>query len=128
MVDWIVCPVSDANVANHRDWFETYTPFRTTAIAGNGATMEVLGIGDVVLEVRANGDKYCSGRLSNVLYAPSSITNIFAVKRMNGGRVNGGENGKICYNDGRELLLDRPRLQRLWLVGQKEGQTSLKKE
>lgn len=130
MVDWILNPRSNVHVAKHRDWFTKYTEFRTTVEAPGVEILEVYGIGNVQLKVRGNnlesGGKYHNLFLKDVLYAPSSITNVFASSTEEGIRViYNGENGFIVDHGDRELLLDRPRTQKLWLVGQPKGQTSL---
>ena len=84
-VDWIISINSNVHVANHRDWFTSYTPFPTTfeggfgGVAGNGVC--VSGIGDVELSTKTHPTR--SGRayqrdivLHDVLYAPGAFCNI----------------------------------------------------
>lgn len=42
-VDWVFSNNSNVHVANHRDWFTSYTPFKTQVANG----IEALGIGTV---------------------------------------------------------------------------------
>lgn len=96
--------------------------------------MEVHGIGDVELEVRADAGQrsgeYNRFRLFNVLYAPGSIANIVSKSSISG--VVKGYNiehqSPALFDDegGRVFMLDRLRLHKLWLVGQPRGHTSLK--
>ena len=83
-VDWILATVADVHVANHRDWFSTFTPFETSFnhLLMGGNPVKVLGVGEVVLPVKSQS--YGSGsstqstiKLRQVLYAPRSPVNIF---------------------------------------------------
>ena len=57
-VDWVFSNSSDVHLANHRDWFVTFTPFETKVCNGFGAITlanaktKVMGIGDVELPVK----------------------------------------------------------------------------
>lgn len=133
MVDWIVGRTSNVSVANHRDWFETYTPFRTTVKTPKDAILEVHGIGNVCLEVRArdnvNAQTYHTLQLTDVLHAPCSITNVMRTQPMNNiNHIAYGERGWIRFKSGKEMLLARPGVQKLWLVGQAWSHTSLQRE
>lgn len=130
--DWIYATASNVHVANHRDWFSKYTPFPSRTEVPNGAGMEVLGIGDVQLEVNMKHDVKRGGAfhslvLRDVLYVPDAVTNVVAALDLDDfTQCSFGGNGSITNPaTGVTLLLDKPRLYKLWLVGQPLGQTSL---
>jgi hypothetical protein len=80
-IDWIFASGSDVHVANHRDWFITYTPF-LTYLGGTSSSTEVLGVGDVALEaqVETNPENGSTTHrtlvLHDVLHVPASTVNI----------------------------------------------------
>ena len=81
-IDWIFSNNSDVHVANHRDWFTTYTSFNTEFDSGFADSQcKVEGIGDVELTVKTHSKK--TGIhfqrllvLRDVLYAPNASCNI----------------------------------------------------
>lgn len=130
--DWVYATASDAHVANHRDWFFNYTPFASRTEVPNGSGMEVVGIGDVQLEVNTRrpvdgGGSYHSLVLRDVLHVPEALVNVVAAPEVEDfTSCRFGQNAEMTNPDtGVALLLDRPKLYKLWLVGQPEGQTSL---
>lgn len=85
-VDWIASPDSNVHVANHRDWFTSFTPFKTYFYAApyDYVPVEVLGIGTVQLNVKLRKeDKFLRTNshtitIYNVLYAPGFVCNVFS--------------------------------------------------
>ena len=81
-VDWVVSQLSNVHVANHRDWFAAYTEFPSLLghLTNPDAGDQVLGIGDVELEVRVSdrpGER-ATGRLllEDVLHVPDFGCNV----------------------------------------------------
>lgn len=139
-VDWIFSTSSNVHVANDRDWFTTYTAFPTrVGTYINGAGVEVLGIGDVELEVRKvvgeaarkrRGRKTSTIILRDVLYAPGYICNVVGspISHDYGLILDFGTNCGYLTNLQTKAtvgLLDMTTLLKLWLKGQAKGQSSL---
>ena len=134
-VDWIFSNNSDVHVANHRDWFATYTPFATHFDSGMGGVVQVEGIGDVELPTKTHptysGAAYPGTiTLRDVLYSPKSLCNIIGGLIMDDYDYEirfGDVPGKITAtsNGARVGLLDAVKLIRLRLRGQNAKQTSL---
>ena len=136
-VDWIFSNNSDVHVANHRDWFTSYTPFTTSfnGLFGAGG-VEVLGIGDVELPVKTHPTRHGAAHrgtitLRTVLHAPSATCNIIGypiLKELNC-KIELGGGGEIVSRDtGARLgIFDSVKLFRLRLQGQSATQTSLDK-
>lgn len=127
-VDWVYATASNVHVAKDRDWFFNYTPFPSRL----STDLEVLGIGDVQLEVNkkqpnGEGGAYHSLILRDVLHVPETTTNVVAAPVLEDFRTCSFRgNGEITDpSTGVTLLLDMPKLFKLWLVGQPRGQTSL---
>ncbi|KAL8948012.1 MAG: hypothetical protein Q9222_005763 [Ikaeria aurantiellina] len=139
-IDWIFSNVSNVHVANHRDWFTSFTPFTTTFnggldFTGGGSGVHVAGIGVVELPTKTHptrsGAAYqASIVLQDVLYAPDALCNIIGLPIMaehdcflnygtGTGKVISDTNG-ACVG-----LLDLHKLARLRLRGQSAKQTSL---
>ncbi|KAI4148514.1 MAG: hypothetical protein L6R39_002778 [Caloplaca ligustica] len=136
-VDWIFSNNSNVHVANHRDWFTSYTPFPTWfGTLGVGSGADVAGVGDVELPTkthptRAGAAYQGSLILRNVLYAPSALCNILGRPIMDDYKCSiylGGPTSKITANGACIGLLDRTKLWRLRLRGQSATQTSLDPE
>ena len=129
--DWIYATASNAHAANHRDWFFNYTPFSSRTSAPDGSGMEVVGIGDVQLEVNMKSNTgegaYHPLILRDVLHIPSGVANVVAAPVLEEFTTcSFGGGGAISNPDtGVTLLLDKPKLYKLWLVGQPRGHTSL---
>ncbi|KAL8772386.1 MAG: hypothetical protein Q9194_004613 [Teloschistes cf. exilis] len=136
-VDWVFSNNSDVHVANHRDWFTSYTPFPTNfdcSLTVTGNKVEVTGIGDVELRTKTHPTKTGAAYqhklvLRNVLYAPSVFCNILGGHEHHWHLGGPGSAGKLidpatgkCIG-----LLDSARLFRLRLRGQSSTQTSLDK-
>ncbi|KZF22857.1 hypothetical protein L228DRAFT_247259 [Xylona heveae TC161] len=136
-VDWVWSNNSNVHVANHRDWFTTFTEFKTQTHSLMGPGMEVQGIGDVELEVKTQdsprGGSESSHRklvLHDVLFAPKFICNIlggpivhdYDVDMGHGSRSGGLKDRRTGASAG---LFDHNKLLKLWLVGQPKGQSSL---
>ena len=129
--DWVFSNNSDVHVANHRDWFTSYIPFKTKLDSG----CKIEGIGDVELAVETHPSKNGDHRqrtivLSDVLYAPTFTCNVI------GGPIIDTYDVQLHFGSGRgELvnlqdgscmgLFDAPKLFRLRLRGQDSTQTSL---
>lgn len=76
--DWVWSGNSNVHVANHRDWFSTFTDFRSSmgTIYFSGHETEVLGVGDVELNVQTASGRPNRVVLREVLYAPTGRCNI----------------------------------------------------
>lgn len=139
-VDWILSNNSNVHVANHRDWFTSFTPFSTNFDAGisgiyNGDGVRVLGVGDVQLPTRTHPTR--SGTafqgyliLRDVLYAPDGLCNIIGAPFLDGYNclINyGTDSGRITAkaNGACAGIVDLNNLLRLRLRGQSAQQTSL---
>ncbi|KAL8883164.1 MAG: hypothetical protein Q9192_007398 [Flavoplaca navasiana] len=138
--DWIWSNTSNVHVANHRDWFTSYTPFNSkvgSIVSGLGA--EVVGIGDVDLPTKShptrNGAAYRRIiPLKNVLHVPSFFCNVFATNVLEGYGIElchaGPTAGHIFSrpSGARVALIDFSVLYRVRLCGQSAKQTSLEKD
>ena len=76
-VDWVFSNTSNVHVANHRDWFTTFTEFKSETERGAA----VLGIGTVELDVKTDLNRTGSKThrkvtLHELLFVPSTICNI----------------------------------------------------
>src|SRR4051812_47374898 len=125
-IDWVFSTASNVHVANHRDWFSTFVPFKIST-----DSMEAIGAGIVELPVETP-DGYSALVLKNVLFCPSYICNIIGFLELRGEGytaslgseerlykvVEGG--GTMCAG-----IFDSPVLPRLRLVGYSDSQTSL---
>ncbi|KAL8873258.1 MAG: hypothetical protein Q9174_001248 [Haloplaca sp. 1 TL-2023] len=140
-VDWIWSNTSNVHVANHRDWFTSYTPFSSKMGSMlKGIESEVIGIGDVELPTKShptrNGPAYRKVlHLKNVLHAPGSVCNIFATSILEGYQLKAGPDGPgagfhlISEPSGtRVALIDFVKLYRVRLCGQSAQQTSLDRD
>ncbi|KAL8876934.1 MAG: hypothetical protein Q9198_004956 [Flavoplaca austrocitrina] len=139
-IDWIWSNNSNVHVANHRDWFISYTPFNSIVgsfAPGNGS--EVVGIGDVDLPTKShptrNGAAYQKiVRLKNVLHVPSFFYNVFATNILEEYGIEFGGGGPTAAHifskpsGARVALIDRSVLYRVRLCGQSAKQTSLQKD
>lgn len=139
-VDWVVSSSSNVHVANHLDWFTSYTPFSTTFNSGiggidNGGDICVAGIGDVQLPTKTHptrsGTAYQSYLiLRDVLYAPGILCNIIGSPFLTDYNClldYGAGSGKITAktNGACAALVDLNKLSRLRLRGQSAKQSSL---
>ncbi|KAI4132193.1 MAG: hypothetical protein LQ338_000859 [Usnochroma carphineum] len=139
-IDWIFSNNSNVHVANHRDWFTSYTPFVTSFDSGmtgpfSGNDVRVEGIGDVELTTKTHPTR--SGTafqativLRDVLYAPSAFCNILGQSLMEDHNVSfnsgPGKSKVISIKSGACVgLIDRNILYRLRLRGQSANQTTL---
>ena len=132
-VDWVFSNNSNVHVANHRDWFTSFTAFSTTVGASvfDISSMGVEGIGEVTLCTTTDSTpEHQTIVLHEVLYAPGSICNIIGgtiardyeillTFRSDYSRILHPQTG-ACYG-----LLDNCKLQRLRLWGYRPDQTSL---
>ena len=139
-IDWIWSNPSNVHVANHRDWFTSYTPFNSKVgnlMGGNGS--EVVGIGDVDLPTKShparNGAAYQKIiPLKNVLHVPSFFCNVFATNVLEGYGLELCNDGLIAghifskSSGARIALIDFSVLYRVRLCGQSAKQTSLEKD
>ena len=127
-VDWVFSNNSNVHLANHRDWFTTFTDFKTHTTTG----MEVLGIGEVELDVKTHEKRKGSKShrklvLHDVLFAPTSSCNILGGPITDHYDVHFGKPGalKDRKTGATVALLDSVKLMKLWLVGQPKGKSSL---
>lgn len=134
-VDWFFSNNSDVHVANHRDWFTSYTSFPTKVSTPFGDEMSVEGIGNVQLPTHIHPTK--SGVpgegtviLHDVLFASGAACNIigYPIVHDYALETNFGErSGSLCSKtDGKCVgLFNMNKLIRLRLRGQSATQTSL---
>jgi hypothetical protein len=133
--DWILSTASNANCANHRDWFVTYKPFKSHSSGTIGGRLDVEGIGDVELRVKKPNrnarPSYSIIWLKDVLYCPSAICNqvsIMSLARNGYGFALKGEGGEISRDNVPIGVVDCPVLPKLRLSGQPPNQTCLDKD
>jgi hypothetical protein len=135
-IDWIFSNNSNVHVANHRDWFTTFTDFPTELghYAFAQQRLQVVGIGDVELQVKTHPTRGGKGTrkplvLRDVLYAPTALTNILGnpLFREHTVTTHGVEGGMLKRKDNgaNADLLDHCVLFKLRLSGQRKGQSSL---
>jgi hypothetical protein len=133
-MDWIVSSSSNVHVANHLDWFTTYTPFETYfgSIYSRDHRLDVLGIGTVTLDIKIQKNPQPGQpnsrtiTLDDVLYAPGHIVcNILGLPicdkyelTLSLGR--GGGSLSNLHTGAHVGIIDMPRLPRLALHGQPE--------
>ncbi|KAK3674369.1 hypothetical protein LTR78_005838 [Recurvomyces mirabilis] len=140
--DWIWSSTSNIHVANHRDWFSTFTPLASTISRGSESHV-IEGIGEVSLDVRlllGAAAKAAKNKamvnstivLRNVLYVPTFRCNVLGEPVIEDYSVSIGVNKLLMdKNTGRGLgLLERNEagLTKVILKGQAKGQSSFKKE
>jgi len=128
--DWIISTSSNVSVANNRDWFTTFTPFETYCDQLHGGLgLEVAGIGTVPLNLKLRKYKPAGKTnsrnitLQNVLYVPSSVCNIFSLRRslISGFKLEISQSGAILIDGvgNRIGLVDMSNMLRLCLHGQR---------
>ncbi|KAK4890000.1 hypothetical protein LTR27_011219 [Elasticomyces elasticus] len=133
-IDWVYSISSNVHVANHRDWFTTYTPFGSqigSLLLGGG--VEVQGVGEVELELRQTStqgrDRKPSKKLimKVVLYVPGYTCNVVAGNNIRDFGVTMTFDEKLTDPKTEETvaLLDHVKLSKLLLKGQPLGTTSL---
>ena len=142
-MDWIWSSTSNVHVANHRDWFTTFTPFSSTVTNRNGGTHAVEGIGDVILDVRRMvGAAAKAARakaivnstivLRDVLYVPTFTCNVLGEPVRQDYDVSIGVDKVLMdKNTGRGVgLLERNAagLTKMILKGQAKGCSSVNKD
>ena len=127
--NWIFSNNSDVHVANHRDWFISFTLFETHFGPGK---IKVNGIGNVALPTKNHPSRKGAASqgtllLRDVLFAPSAMCNILGGPILDDYDVSFGNPGKFTeHKTGRCVgILDRVKLYRLRLRGQTPTQTSL---
>ena len=139
-VDWVFSNNSDVHVAQHLQWFTSFTPFSTSFCTGfqSDAQVKVLGVGEVALPVKTSRGKSGAASqgtlvLHDVLYAPDAMCNIL------GGPIADEFDVKLDFSNDKHMvrernkdtcvaILDRPKLFRLRLKGQSPHQSSLSKD
>lgn len=133
-VDWCIASASNAHCANHRDWFVTYTPFKSLARGNVAGTLDIEGIGNVELGVknpnRNAKPSYSVIQLEDVLYCPSAICNQVSIGCLmrSGYAFKLAQGGEISRNGVPIGIIDSPHLSKLRLSGQAPNQTSLDPE
>ncbi|KAF7187898.1 hypothetical protein HII31_10798 [Pseudocercospora fuligena] len=136
-IDWIWSFESNVHIANHRDWFTSFTPITSEVNSDNGSSV-VEGIGSVELEVRKlygeaakrnKGPKNSKITLRNVLYVPSFPCNVMGNPIREDYDVSiGAERWLMDKQKGTGLgLLDKTKAGtvKLMLKGQAKGDTGL---
>ncbi|USW53743.1 hypothetical protein Slin15195_G070620 [Septoria linicola] len=133
-IDWIWSNNSNVHVANHRDWFTTYTELKThtgSIYTGDQNSVDVLGVGDVELVLQTSKtDPTASATvvLRDVLYCPSNTCNIFGHPILQDyGLITSKHDSRLLDKEtgASAGLLDLGRLWRLRLVGHSATETSL---
>jgi hypothetical protein len=135
-IDWVISNSSNVHVANHRDWFTSFTSFDT--YCGQffaNSRLEVAGIGTVQLNVKLHNGHRARQKgsriitLHNVLYAPGSICNIFGQPDSSAYRFHSNFSpyyGMLLDEDGnRAGIIEWAKLPRLRLRGHPRGYSSL---
>ncbi|KAK3628713.1 hypothetical protein LTR56_015674 [Elasticomyces elasticus] len=141
--DWIWSSTSNVHVANHRDWFTTFTPFSSTITDRSGTSHAIEGIGDVTLEVRrmiGAAAKAAKNKamvnstivLHDVLYVPAFVCNVLGEPVRQDYDVSIGVDKLLTdKNTGRGVgLLERNEagLTKMILKGQAKGSSSISKD
>lgn len=114
-VDWIFSNNANVHVANNRDWFTSFTEFKSKLADGQ----DVLGVGNVELEVKTHLSRKGSSShrtlvLTDVLFVPSCTCNILGgpiLKEFNVVTGNSGSGLKNRTTGGSMGLFD---LCKLW--------------
>ena len=121
----------NAHIANNEKWFCDYTPFISRTAICHGRSVEVLGIGDVPLTIHARdagGDTAPIAHtlvLKDVLHCPDAMTNVVAADLLDGyAMVTNGTTYLYQRATDQIVLLGRPKLHKLWLVGQERDHSS----
>lgn len=120
---------SNVHVANHRDWFTTFTEFKSKLVDGS----EVQGVGNVELNLKTKAHRTGSGThrtivLKDVLLVPGATCNILGNPILDEYDVIANMQGGILKDEragGTVGLFDFVKLWKLWLVGHRKGNTSL---
>lgn len=135
--DWVWSNLSNVHVANNRAWFTTFTYFKSrissATIPYGPYKTEVLGVGDVELDVQTHHDRTGPGSyrtivLRDVLFVPTAVCNILGRPILKDfGLVTEPSTGQLTDKAGEPAgLLDGPRLLRLRLVGMNATETCLR--
>ena len=140
--DWIWSSDSNVHIANHREWFTSFTPL-FSAITSRGEMYPVEGTGDVTLDVRrmvGPAAKTAKNKamvnstivLRNVLFVPTFRCNVLGDPVRKEYDVSIGVDKLLMdKNTGRGIgLLERNEagLTKVILKGQAKGQSSFKKD
>ncbi|KAK3616936.1 hypothetical protein LTR56_025618 [Elasticomyces elasticus] len=141
--DWIWSSTSNVHIANHRDWFTTFTPFSSIITDCSGTSHAIEGIGDVTLEVRrmvGAAAKAAKNKamvnstivLRDVLYVPTFTCNVLGEPVRQDYDVSIGVDKLLTdKNTGRGVgLLERNEagLTKMILKGQAKGLSSMNKD
>ena len=89
-VDWVVSTASNSSVANHPDWFISYTPFNSLANGApfsNDKGLPIIGVGDVELSIRTSDRKSGSQNqrkvlLRDVIHVPTAVCNTIGLSTL----------------------------------------------
>lgn len=132
-VDWVWVNTTNVHIANHRDWFSTFTPYEGTLQTGFGTSIAFHGFGTVHLPVDLSNPtkKAPPLTLHRVLYAPDSIINIYAspcepyhiIKHI-------GTDSTLVTPKERTVvaILDNPHVYKIRLVGHKVNQSIITRD
>ncbi|KAK5715151.1 hypothetical protein LTR15_010568 [Elasticomyces elasticus] len=141
--DWIWSSTSNVHVANHRDWFTTFTPLSSTITDRSGTSHAIEGIGDVTLDVRrmvGAAAKAAKNKamvnstivLRDVLYVPTFACNVLGEPVRQDYDVSIGVDKLLTdKSTGRGVgLLERNEagLTKMILKGQAKGSSSISKD
>ncbi|KAK5674264.1 hypothetical protein LTS10_013002 [Elasticomyces elasticus] len=134
--DWVWSEQSNVHVANHPDWFVSFTCFETHTTSATN--LKVLGIGDVELVLRTKlelkgqnkiGIGLATIVLRDVLYAPDAASNIVGSSLLADYDLSGTfRNTTIVDTESREVLglLDYCGRKKLLLERQRPGKRNLR--
>ncbi|KAK3632991.1 hypothetical protein LTR56_016039 [Elasticomyces elasticus] len=134
--DWVWSEQSNVHVANHPDWFVSFTCFETHSTAATN--LKVLGIGDIELVLRTKlevkgqnkiGIGLATIVLRDVLYAPDAASNIVGSPLLADYDLSGTfRNTTIVDKESREVLgiLDYCGRKKLLLERQRPGKRNLR--
>lgn len=135
-VDWVWSNLSNVHVANNRAWFTTFTDFRSrigSVYQSGPHETEVLGVGDVKLDVQTHDNQTGPGShrtilLRDVLFVPTAVCNLLGRPILKDfGLVTESSTGRLTDQAGEPAgIIDGPRLLRLRLVGMNAAETCLR--
>ncbi|TFA97824.1 hypothetical protein CCMA1212_010432 [Trichoderma ghanense] len=119
--DWVFSNNSNVHACNDRKWFTEFTPFSSTVRSAvlTSSTSRVEGVGSVDLPVKRSPNLRGPGahhviRLTNVLYIPSSVSNIVGMPIFQGDAAGyaildtPNSSGKLTDRDGKSIAYFSP--------------------
>lgn len=136
--DWVFSQHSNVHLTNNKSHLTSYTPFtstvKTPAAFGGSGNVPIQGIGSINLTLRLNKDDdttYKSITLTDVLYVPKAICNIFSPTAY--GDCCFYESGKMTTKAGKAIgeTLEIEVMEKvavLWVEGKEEKGSTLADE